>query len=282
VETVWLPGAEVPASAIDQAAVDAAPNQFEDAQAADQGDNATAVNPMGQAETEPAPKGSTSADPVAKQPPLESLVLSGVTRWVAVASVQDLNQAIVIARVYEQEKSRVVRSQNGWFAVILGPYAASSVSDFRRSYVGPELPSKILLTRGTGYVETVWQASTATAASETADQSPVGAIERLPRDTNAADGQADSAKALKLLRPLAERGYEGAENSLGLAYASGAGVPQDYVLAHMWFNLAGAQGNEDAIRNRDNIAKAMTPDQIAEAQRLAREWRPGPKPAIQE
>jgi hypothetical protein len=40
----------------------------------------------------------------------------------------------------------------------------------------------------------------------------------------------------------------------------------------MWFNIAAAQGNENAPINRDTIAKRMTPDQIAEAQRMAREW----------
>ena len=57
-------------------------------------------------------------------------------------------------------------------------------------------------------------------------------------------------------------------------YLQGKGVPQDNVLAHMWFNLSAAQGSEDARTYRDNVAKLMTPDQIAEAQRLAREWKP--------
>ena len=55
-------------------------------------------------------------------------------------------------------------------------------------------------------------------------------------------------------------------------YADGAGVPQDNVLASIWFNLAAAQGNEDGQKGRDLVASQMTPDQIAEAQRMAREW----------
>ncbi len=51
-------------------------------------------------------------------------------------------------------------------------------------------------------------------------------------------------------------------------------VPQDHVQAHLWFNLAAAQGNELASKNRDIIADNMTPAQINEAQRLAREWKP--------
>ena len=61
-----------------------------------------------------------------------------------------------------------------------------------------------------------------------------------------------------------------------LGFIPRPGVPQDYVLAHMWFNLSAAQGNGDAVKNRDIAAGLMTPDQLAEAQRLAREWKPSP------
>jgi TPR repeat protein len=54
-------------------------------------------------------------------------------------------------------------------------------------------------------------------------------------------------------------------------YYNGTGVLQDYFLVYMWFNLAAAQGNESAIGNRDIVAGQMTPSQIEEAQRLARE-----------
>jgi uncharacterized protein len=42
----------------------------------------------------------------------------------------------------------------------------------------------------------------------------------------------------------------------------------------MWFNLSAAQGNQTAAKNQDNVARRMTPTQIAEAERLAREWKP--------
>jgi protein involved in temperature-dependent protein secretion len=54
----------------------------------------------------------------------------------------------------------------------------------------------------------------------------------------------------------------------------GWGVPQDYVVAHMWFDLLAAQGDFKAANERDKVAANMTPDQIAEAQRLARDWKP--------
>jgi hypothetical protein len=52
------------------------------------------------------------------------------------------------------------------------------------------------------------------------------------------------------------------------------GVPQDYALAHMWYNLTAASGWQLAARSRERVAKQMTPAQIAEAQKLAREWKP--------
>ncbi len=55
-------------------------------------------------------------------------------------------------------------------------------------------------------------------------------------------------------------------------YAIGQGVPLDYVLAYMWITLAAAQGAEEAQINKDLAASKMTPAQIAEAQRMAREW----------
>jgi TPR repeat protein len=57
-------------------------------------------------------------------------------------------------------------------------------------------------------------------------------------------------------------------------YYSGNGVPQDYIQAHMWLNLAASEGNETASQDREILAKSMTPDQLAEAHRLAREWKP--------
>lgn len=60
------------------------------------------------------------------------------------------------------------------------------------------------------------------------------------------------------------------QNSLGLIYSNGTGVAQDYVTAHMWFNIAGANGSSDATENRDRIATLMTPTDLSEAQRRAK------------
>jgi TPR repeat protein len=55
--------------------------------------------------------------------------------------------------------------------------------------------------------------------------------------------------------------------------SKGVGVPQDYVQGHKWFILA-ATKHAKYRANRDLLAKRMTPAQIAEAQRLARQWKP--------
>ena len=61
--------------------------------------------------------------------------------------------------------------------------------------------------------------------------------------------------------------------------ATGQGVPQDYVQAHMWLNLAASQTDEErenAVIGRDRVADRMTPDQLAKVHRLAREWNAAP------
>ena len=84
----------------------------------------------------------------------------------------------------------------------------------------------------------------------------------------------DYVQASKWYRLAADQGNAYAQGGLGVMYAKGEGVPQDYVLAHMWLNLAAAQGQAEAVKNRDLAASKMTRDQLAEAQRLARDWKP--------
>jgi len=82
----------------------------------------------------------------------------------------------------------------------------------------------------------------------------------------------DDGEAVRWYRLAAVQGHATAQFNLGILYDKGQGVSQDYIQAHMWVNLASAQGHVVAPKARDSIAKKMTPEQIAEAQRLAREW----------
>ncbi len=89
----------------------------------------------------------------------------------------------------------------------------------------------------------------------------------------------DYAKAMKWYRKAAEQGVAKAQHYLGVMYDNGDGVPQDYAKAHMWFNLAASRfprgyARDKAVKKRDIVAKRMTPAQISEAQKLAREWKP--------
>ncbi|MFO1351579.1 MAG: tetratricopeptide repeat protein [Gammaproteobacteria bacterium] len=81
--------------------------------------------------------------------------------------------------------------------------------------------------------------------------------------------------AFKSFGELAAGGDADAQFMLGRLYAAGNGVVQDYVQAHKWYNLAASQGHKQAARARDTVAKEMTAQQIADAQRLAREWQSG-------
>jgi TPR repeat protein len=122
--------------------------------------------------------------------------------------------------------------------------------------------------------------------------------------------EGDYATALRLLRPLANQGDPRALNHLGMMYEygrgvernpieavkwfrkganrenptsmynlgkmyeKGIGVPQNDILAHMWFNLSGARDLDKARTARDTIAGRMSREEVAEAQKLAREWKP--------
>ena len=98
-------------------------------------------------------------------------------------------------------------------------------------------------------------------------------------DADTAIKKRDYATAVRLIRPLAEQGDATAQYNLGVFYDNGLDVPQDRVSAYMWFNLSAAQGKEGAATFRDLIARRMTPAQIAEAQKLAREWKPTKQPS---
>jgi TPR repeat protein len=84
----------------------------------------------------------------------------------------------------------------------------------------------------------------------------------------------DDAESVRWYRMAAEQGDANAQLFLGFAYGTGKGVQRDYVLGHKWCNLAAAQGDESGIKCRDVFAKSMTSEQTAEAQRMARDWKP--------
>ncbi len=81
-------------------------------------------------------------------------------------------------------------------------------------------------------------------------------------------------EAFREFRNLAEQDQAEAQYMLGYLYLRGEGAPQDYIEAHKWFNLAASRGKIESARARNELARRMTSAQIAEAQRLARTWKP--------
>jgi len=84
----------------------------------------------------------------------------------------------------------------------------------------------------------------------------------------------DYGQARLWYEKAAAQGYANAQSNLAVLYDDGDGVPQDFVQAHKWYSLAVANGNKHAAAYRDMLARQMTPAQIAEAEKLAREWKP--------
>jgi TPR repeat protein len=83
----------------------------------------------------------------------------------------------------------------------------------------------------------------------------------------------DFLEATKYYRQAAERGNQLAQFTLGYIYEKGQGVAQDEVQALMWYSLASIQGEAKAKAARNRVTVWMTPAQIAEGQRLAREFK---------
>jgi TPR repeat protein len=83
----------------------------------------------------------------------------------------------------------------------------------------------------------------------------------------------DYAEAAKYYRQAAEGGYQLAQYSLGNIYEKGLGTIKDEIQALMWYSLAATQGETRAKAARDRITIWMSPGQVAEAQRRAREFK---------
>jgi TPR repeat protein len=84
----------------------------------------------------------------------------------------------------------------------------------------------------------------------------------------------DYSEAARWFQEAAEKGSPPAQIFLGSLYTDGLGVRQDLVQAYMWFNLAAAKGDKLGPGLMESVEKRMTREQIAEAQALAKQWRP--------
>ncbi len=80
----------------------------------------------------------------------------------------------------------------------------------------------------------------------------------------------------------AEQGHSGAQNNLGLMLMKGEGGKISQVQAYAWFARAALAGNEKARQNRDDLAQALGPQAMDQAQKLALDWQPGTWEALTE
>jgi uncharacterized protein len=93
----------------------------------------------------------------------------------------------------------------------------------------------------------------------------------------------DYKEAVKWWRLSADQENALAQGKLGLMYQLGLGVPQDYALAHMWLNICGSNGNKLCLSLRnDELEKKMSPQQIAKAQAMVRNWKTNNRISIAE
>ena len=77
------------------------------------------------------------------------------------------------------------------------------------------------------------------------------------------------AAALKEFKKAAEKGEASAQFYLGTMYGKGEGVPQDYKIAYILFNIAASKGDDSAVINRDIVLSKLTPAARMEAQRIS-------------
>ncbi len=90
----------------------------------------------------------------------------------------------------------------------------------------------------------------------------------------AGEGVAKDPEAVKWYRKAAEQNDAEGQLYLGLSYVKGEGVAEDLVEAYKWLLLAARQGDEDAKKNMTELESKLTPEQIAEGQKRAREFKP--------
>jgi TPR repeat protein len=92
-------------------------------------------------------------------------------------------------------------------------------------------------------------------------------------------GRKEYSPAASWYRRAAEQGNALAQIRLARMYTEGPGLTRDDVQAFKWFAVAAMRGSDsyartNAVKGRDAVAMKMTPPQVAEAERLVREWKP--------
>lgn len=82
----------------------------------------------------------------------------------------------------------------------------------------------------------------------------------------------DDQQSISWFSKAAEQGFMPAQVNLGVMYAQGQGVERNLIEAHKWLNIAGGAVDEEGLDLRETVEEQMTPDEILEAMRLAKNW----------
>ncbi|MDH5216497.1 MAG: sel1 repeat family protein, partial [Gammaproteobacteria bacterium] len=109
--------------------------------------------------------------------------------------------------------------------------------------------------------------------AEAGNQGMADAQFNLAQMYNEGDGvHKNQEAAVKWYRVAAEKGHMQAANNLAIRYALGEGVGRDDVQAYKWFNVAAELGDVSAVRHRERVAHELSPEQVVEAGKMAKEW----------
>ncbi len=90
------------------------------------------------------------------------------------------------------------------------------------------------------------------------------------------EGAPDNESAVAWFRKAAEYGVRDSQYNLGILTAKGVGTPQDVEESYKWFSLVAQNGDKDAAGKRDEVAKAMRPEQLEKARADVKLWKPLP------
>jgi TPR repeat protein len=87
-------------------------------------------------------------------------------------------------------------------------------------------------------------------------------------------GAKDASEGARWVKEVAEQGNVEAQVLLAALFLTGEGVKKDETAAYMWLSVEGSRGDADAKRLRDILSRHMSSEQIANAEKLAKEWKP--------
>ncbi|MEM6478561.1 MAG: tetratricopeptide repeat protein [Pseudomonadota bacterium] len=114
-------------------------------------------------------------------------------------------------------------------------------------------------------------------AMQASELGNIGAKNLLAQSYITGEGvEPDDVKAVQFFQQTAAAGNPVGLFSLGQAYAMGIGLDRDLIKAHAFFNLAAARNHPEALQARQVVEAQLERDQVTEAQRFARAWRPTP------